>query len=170
MLWGASRSRLLPVPYLLGTAGSACLAAAGAAAVRGQAVRLPVTGLLGAGTTGPAADRLSGLFLLIAFGAAIPISLTLASWAAGPARPGRRGLGAAYALALGAVAVIMTATDAFTLLFAWETLTLAFFLLPGYERTRPGRPGPRWSPWRSGGSAGSACWPGCSCWPATRRR
>lgn len=141
LLWGARRPRQLPVPYLLGTAGSACLAAAGAAAIRGQTVTLPVTGLLGAGTTGPAADRLSGLFLLIAFGAAIPVSLSMASWAAGPARPGRRGLGAAYALTLGAAAVIMTATDTFTLVFAWETLTLAFYLLPGYERTRPGRPG-----------------------------
>ncbi len=35
---------------------------------------------------------------------------------------------------------MLTATDAFTLLFAWETLTLAFYLLAGFERTRPGRP------------------------------
>ena len=50
-----------------------------------------------------------------------------------------RGLGASYALALGAVAVIMTAQDAFTLLFGWETLTLAFYLLAGSERNKPGR-------------------------------
>ena len=60
----------------------------------------------------------------------------------GRARPGtatRRGLGASYALALGAVAVIMTAQDAFTLLFGWETLTLAFYLLAGSERNKPDR-------------------------------
>ena len=68
------------------------------------------------------------------------MSLALASWAAGRTGPGRRGLGASYALALGAVAVIVTATDAFTLMFAWESLTLAFWLLSGFDRRRPGRP------------------------------
>ena len=43
------------------------------------------------------------------------------------------------ALALGAVVLIMTAQDAFTLLFGWETLTLAFYLLAGSERHKPGR-------------------------------
>jgi len=43
------------------------------------------------------------------------------------------------ALALGAVAVIMTARDAFTALFGWEALTLAFYLLAGSERNKPGR-------------------------------
>jgi hydrogenase-4 component B len=131
---------LLPVPYLAGAAGSACLAVAGAAALAGQPVLLRVTGLLGAGTTGPAADPLSGLFLLIAFGAAVPISLALVSWAPGPRGPHRRGLAASYALALGAVAVVLTATDVFTLLFAWESVTLAFYLLAGYRRERPRRP------------------------------
>jgi hydrogenase-4 component B len=140
LLGGASRPRLLPVPYLLGTAGSACLAAAGAAALSGRTVTLQASGLLGSGTAAPAADPLSGLFLLIAFGAAVPISLALASWAAGPGRPRRRGLAASYALALGAVAVVLIARDAFTLLFAWETLTLSLYLLAGFERHRPGRP------------------------------
>ena len=47
--------------------------------------------------TALAADRLSGLFLVIAFGAAVPVSLAFASWAAGrneQAGAGRRGLGA----------------------------------------------------------------------------
>ena len=33
----------------------------------------------------------------------------------------------------------MTARDAFTALFGWETLTLAFYLLAGSERNKPGR-------------------------------
>ena len=74
------------------------------------------------------ADRLSGLFLALSFGAAVPVSVAFASWAA-RAQSTRRWLGASYALALGAVAVIMTARDAFTALFGWETLTLAFYLL-----------------------------------------
>ena len=35
----------------------------------------------------------------------------------------------------------MTAQDAFTLLFGWETLTLAFYLLAGSDRNKPGRSG-----------------------------
>ncbi len=140
LVWGVRWRRLVTVPYLAGAAGSACLAVAGGAALAGQTVALRVTGLLGPGTTGPAADPLSGLFLLIAFGAAVPISLALVSWAPSPRGPRRRGLAAAYALALGAVAVVLTATDAFTLLFAWESVTLAFYLLAGFRRERPRRP------------------------------
>ena len=79
------------------------------------------------------------MFLALTFGAAVPVSIAFASWAARPDTTTRRSLGASYALALGAVAVIMTAQDAFTALFGWETLTLAFYLLAGSERNKPGR-------------------------------
>ena len=81
------------------------------------------------------------MFLALTFGAAVPVSVAFASWAARPDAATRRGLGASYALALGAVVVIMTARDAFTALFGWETLTLAFYLLAGTERNKPGRAG-----------------------------
>src|SRR5450432_1627921 len=81
---GTARARLLPVPYLLGAVASACLVTAGGAALAGRAVVLPARGLLGPGTVRPAADPLSALFLVIAFGAAVAVSLALASWAAGP--------------------------------------------------------------------------------------
>ena len=130
--------------YLLGAAGSACLAALGGFALAGRPVQLDVAGWLGDPVPGQqaaalAADRLSGMFLALTFGAAVPVSVAFASWAARPGTAIRRGLGASYALALGAVAVIMTAQDAFTLLFGWETLTLAFYLLAGSERNKPGR-------------------------------
>jgi hydrogenase-4 component B len=162
---GTRWRRLITVPYLLGAAGSGCLAAAGAGVLDGHPARLAVGGWLGSGplgiqTLGLVADRLSGLFLLISFTAAVGVSLAFANWAARPAPAarvgpgrrtaermpvgrtlvGRRGLGASYALALGAVAVFMTATDAFTALFAWEALTVAFYLLAGFERGRRGRP------------------------------
>jgi hydrogenase-4 component B len=165
LLFGVRPSPWRPVPYLIGAVGSACLLAAGAAALTGRSVVLRSGGVLGqvatgtGGTAGPAgpgpagpgraavfasalglaADRLSGLFLVIAFAAAVAVSLAFASWAAGAAGPGRRGLGASYALALGSVAVVLTARDAFTLVFAWESLTLAFWLLAGFDRIRPGR-------------------------------
>jgi hydrogenase-4 component B len=162
---GARWARLMSLPYLLGAAGSGCLAATGAGVLAGQPARLAVSGWLGTGplsaqTQGLVADRLSGLFLLISFVAASGVSLAFANWATRPVAVGRagagralaghvparrtlvgrRGLGASYALVLGAVAVFMTATDAFTALFAWETLTVAFYLLAGFERGRPGRP------------------------------
>jgi hydrogenase-4 component B len=132
--------------YLLGAAGSACLAAAGGFALAGRPVTLGIAGWLGAPVPGQpaaalAADRLSGMFLALAFGAAVPVSVAFASWAARPDTATRRGLGASYALALGAVAVIMTARDAFTVLFGWESLTLAFYLLAGSGRNRRDRAG-----------------------------
>jgi hydrogenase-4 component B len=129
------------LPYLLGATGCGCLAAVGGAALAGSPVRLDVAGLLGQAVPGQqalglTADRLSGLFLAMALGAAVPISVAFASWAARTGTNERRGLGASYALAVGSVAVIVTATDAFTLLFAWEALTLAFYLLAGFRRHR----------------------------------
>ena len=138
---GARRERPRAIPYLIGAAAAACLAIAGGGALAGQPVRLPVAGWLGAGTAGLTADRLSGLFLVICFGAAFAVSLAFASWAARPGAVGRRGLGASYALCLGAVAVFLTARDVFTVLLAWELVTIAFYLLAGFERGRPGRPG-----------------------------
>ncbi len=57
-----------------------------------------------------------------------------------PGRGRRRGLGASYALTLGARGGVPDREDAFTALLAWELLTIAFYLLAGFERGRPGRP------------------------------
>ena len=137
---GAQWARLRGVPYLVGAAGAAGVAVAGAGALAGHPARLTVAAWLGTGTAGLAADSLSGLFLVIAFGAAMPVSLAFADWAARTGAVGRRGLGASYALTLGAVAVVITAADAFTFLLAWELVTIGFYLLAGFERDRPGRP------------------------------
>jgi hydrogenase-4 component B len=133
-------------PYLAGAAGAACLAAAGGFALAGRTVQLPVMGWLGQPTgtgrlPGLAADRLSGLFLAMALGAAVPVSVAFASWAARPQAPASRMLAEGYALALGATAVIMTARDAFTALAGWEALTAAFYLLTGASRREPDRAG-----------------------------
>jgi formate hydrogenlyase subunit 3/multisubunit Na+/H+ antiporter MnhD subunit len=143
--------RLRAMPYALGTAGTACAAAAGGFALAGQTVQLDVGGWLAAPvgsrqTPGLAVDRLSGLFLVMALGAAVPVSAAFASWAAGPgsARPemaATRMLAQGYALALGATTVIMTAQDAFTALFGWEALTAAFYLLAGAKRGEADRSG-----------------------------
>lgn len=140
-LCGGVRHRpLLRAEYLLGAAASLCLLVVGAVALAGHTVVTGLDGTFGFGPDRLVADRLSGLFLVIAFGAATPISLALANWAAAANRIRRRGLGACYALCLGAVAVVLTADDVFVFLFAWEALTVAFYLLAGFDRERPGRP------------------------------
>ncbi len=139
-LAAGAKSRLAAsLPYLTGAAGSVCLVVGGAGALAGHQARVWPAGVLGSGTLGLVADRLSGLFLVFAFGAAAWISLGFAGWAhqGGTAR---RGLGASYALTLAAVAVFLIARDAFTLLFSWEMLTLAFYLLAGFERGKHDRP------------------------------
>ena len=146
------------VPYAAGAAGAACLAVAGGFALAGRMVVLNVAGWLGDPLPGQqalglAADRLSGLFLVMALGAAVPVSVAFANWAARPAnsavlaqptspdRPPVRMLACGYALALGSVAVIVTAADAFTALFGWESLTVAFYLMAGASRRDPDRAG-----------------------------
>ena len=128
-----------PLPYLLGAAASALLAVVGAAGVAGDGPSVSLDEFLAAGPTRLTVDRLSGLFLLVSFAVAVPVSLVCASWARQTGRVRSRGLGAAYALTLGSVAVVLTAEQAFTFLFAWETLTLAFYLLAGFDRHLRGR-------------------------------
>ncbi|HUC59536.1 MAG TPA: proton-conducting transporter membrane subunit [Streptosporangiaceae bacterium] len=139
LVFNARPGRLRGAPYLLGAVASACLAATGAGALAGSPARLNVAGWLGSGTTSLTADRLSGLFLVISFTAAFAVSLAFAAWASRPELAARRGLGASYALTLGAVAVFLTSTDAFTMLFGWELLTLGFYLLAGFDRQREDR-------------------------------
>jgi hydrogenase-4 component B len=133
-------------PYALGAAGAACLAATGAVALAGRAPGLNTAGWLGNPTgagqvPGLAVDQLSGLFLVMALGAAVPVSAAFASWAARPQSAATRMLAQGYALALGATVVVITAQDAFTVLFGWEALTAAFYLLAGASRSDPDRAG-----------------------------
>ncbi len=76
------------------------------------------------------------------------MSVAFASWAARPG-PAATGARQGYALALGAIGVIMTGQDAFTVLFGWESLTVAFYLLAGSSGTA-GTAGAARSRWRSG--------------------
>ena len=138
--------RLRAAPYALGTIGAGCLAATGGFALADGTVQLNVAGWLAAPAgdgpgSGLAVDRLSGLFLVMALGAAVPVSAAFASWAAKPESAATRMLAQGYALALGATVVIMTAQDAFTALFGWEALTAAFYLLAGAKRGEPDRVG-----------------------------
>jgi len=108
--------RARSVPYALGAAGSACLAVAGGFALAGRTVRLNVAGWLGDPLPGQqalglSADRMSGMFLVMALGAAVPVSVAFASWAARQKAAATRMLAEGYALALGATVVIVTMVE-----------------------------------------------------------
>lgn len=126
-------------PHLLCAAAAVLLLIAGLRAVTGAVSRISLDDWFAVGNAGLTLDALSGLFLTIASAVAIPVALVFASWSRSVVRLRRRGLGALHALTLAAVTVIITADNAFVLFFAWESLTVLFYLLTGFARHRPGR-------------------------------
>ena len=121
-------------PYIAGIAGSALLTASGVRAVLGPARYLSLGTTLGVGTTSIHLDPLAGLFLTLTGGLGVVISACLVSWARPAGRLRGRGTGAGYLLLLGAVSTVLVAGDAFTFLFAWESLTVSFYVLAGVGR------------------------------------
>ncbi|AHH19751.1 putative NADH-ubiquinone/plastoquinone oxidoreductase [Nocardia nova SH22a] len=134
LIAGARHAWVRPVPYLLGIAASVLFVVIGAAGLGGTGIRSSMDAFLGFGSAQLTVDRLSGLFLVIVFTVAIPGSLACAAWAVRPGRVTSRGIGAAYALTLAAVAVVVCADNVFVFLFAWESLTVAFYLLTALDR------------------------------------
>lgn len=80
-------------------------------------------------------DRLAALFLVITFAVAVPALLSGLS--IGVTRRPR--LAAGIATVLLSAGVIIAAGNLFTLLFGWEGLGFAFYLVVGYDRALPGR-------------------------------
>ncbi|HVV18383.1 MAG TPA: proton-conducting transporter membrane subunit [Pseudonocardiaceae bacterium] len=126
-------------PHLLCSVAAVLLVIAGLRATLGAPARVSLDDWLAFGNAGLTLDALSGLFLTIASAVAVPVALVFASWSRSTERLRRRGLGALHALTLAAVAVIVTADNAFVFFFAWESLTVLFYLLAGFARHRPGR-------------------------------
>lgn len=118
---------------LLLAVAEALLAWSGVEAVLSRSWSLDLGDLLGFPTT-LHADPLSGFFLTL-MGVVGAFSCLVA---AAPARRTPEPLGTPVALAalmLLAVAVTVTAADAFTLLLAWETISFTFYALSGYRGT-----------------------------------
>ncbi len=122
------------LPYGLAAVAAAALAVVGAGGLTGRAARLGLDGWVGLGPAALTDDRLSALFLLVCFAVAAPVCLVAADWARSEGSTPPRGLAAALALLLGAVALIVTADHVFVFLFGWELLTLAFYLITAARR------------------------------------
>jgi hydrogenase-4 component B len=121
--------------WMMNVAAAVLFVIAGAFGLTGNRQRVGLAGLAGLGPAGLCIDALSGLFLMISFGVAIPALIA----AAASGNRNRPRLPAAVAIALAAVAAIITTDNLFVLLFGWELLTVAFYLLAGYDRDLPGR-------------------------------
>ena len=121
--------------WTLNIAAAVLFVISGAFGLAGSPQWVSLPGLAGLGPAGLCVDALSGLFLVISFGVAIP-ALIAAGASGNRSRPR---LPAAVGIALAAVAAIITTDNLFVLLFGWELLTVAFYLLAGYDRDLPGR-------------------------------
>lgn len=154
---GIRRRWVRPIPYLLALAGSAMLATAGIRGVEGRPVDIDLGSLLGMGRTTLRMDHLAGLFLTLLFGISTAISACFASWSLPAGRSPNRGLASAYLLLLGACAVVVLAGDAFTFLFAWESVTASFYALTTITRSeRPEQSHSAWSTLGIGKVGGAA--------------
>jgi len=121
-------------PYVGLLAAAVLLAAAGFRADLGHGGTLDLGTVLGFGRSHLVADPLAGLFLALSGVITTAISLVFIGWVREPVSVQHRGLGAATALVLASVAVIVLADNAFIFLFGWESLSVGFYLLAGYRR------------------------------------
>jgi hydrogenase-4 component B len=156
VIFGVARSLLRIVPYLFALAGSGCLLAVGIHSTTTAATTVSLSNLFELGDTALRFDSLAGLFLTLMFALAVAVSACFVSWVRPPDRPYRKGIAFGYLLLLAAVAVIVTAADAFTFLFAWELLTVAFYILTSVTRSTPRQAGAAWSTVGIGKASGAA--------------
>lgn len=135
-----TRTRLgTAVPHLLCAAAAVLLTIGGMRAALGHPGIVDIGDALALGPAHLRVDPLAGLFLAIVGAVAVPVALGFVGHLADPRVRSRPGLGALHAMTLAAVVVVVVSDNAFGFLFGWEALTLAFYLLAGFDRALPGR-------------------------------
>ena len=123
-------------PYILTALANCCLLASGAMVMAAHgAKRLSLGRLFGIGHTFLVLDGLSAMFLVITSAVALCVSMCFVSWSRSNAGASGRGLGAGYALLAASAAAVVLAGDAFSFLFAWELLSVSFYVLIVHKRT-----------------------------------
>ncbi len=131
-------------PYLAGLAGGALVCAAGVIGVLGPPVTADLGSTLAMSRTVASVDGIAGLFLTLTGALAAVVSGCLVSFSRVGQRLAGRGIGAGYLLLLGSVVVVLVAGDAFTFLFAWESLSVSFYVLVGVRQPRRSRTPAAW--------------------------
>jgi hydrogenase-4 component B len=156
LVWGADRGWSRLAPYAAGLVGAVPIAVSGAVSVLGTSHVIDLGASLGVGETSIRLDPLAGLFLALSGGLAGVVSLCLLGWSRPSGRITGRGASAGYLLLLGSVAVVVTAGDAFTFLFGWESLTVAFYVLVAVRRRDSHWPRAAWRTLVFGNVSGAA--------------
>jgi hydrogenase-4 component B len=134
LVLGTGRTAGRILPFVAGVGGSGVVTAAGVLAVFARAETIDIGGVIGLGHTLVRLDPLAGAFLTLTAGLGICLSACLVSWSRPVGRLPSRGAAAGYLLLLGSTTVVVIAGDAFTFLFGWESLTVAFIILTGVAR------------------------------------
>lgn len=134
---GPDRAWRRTAPHLLCSAAAVLFLVAGMRAVLAGGTSVGIGDWLAAGSAHLRADALAGLFLSVAGAVGFPVALGFAGWSIPNRR--RRGLGALHALTVAAVVLVVLSDNVFVFYFAWEGLTVAFFLLAGFDRAEEGR-------------------------------
>ncbi|MDA8271253.1 MAG: proton-conducting transporter membrane subunit [Actinomycetota bacterium] len=134
LLLNPSRSSCRIIPYVLGILGSALEVVVGIKVLVHGPIAIDLGPLLGLGETIFRIDNLAAFFMIWLFGLAFVISIITANWIQKDSSPRRKGLASGYLLLMASTSVIIVADDAFTFIFAWESLTLAFFILTSITR------------------------------------
>jgi formate hydrogenlyase subunit 3/multisubunit Na+/H+ antiporter MnhD subunit len=153
---GVSHRLARVAPYVLALAGSGCLFALGIHATTTPASTINISALFGVGRDLLRMDSLCGLFLTLLFALGLSVSACFVSWVMPDDRVYRRGTASGYLLLLAAVAVIICAADAFTFLFAWETLTVSFYILTSVTRAHRSQASAAWATVGMGKVSGAA--------------
>ncbi len=135
LVFGTRSPVVRVAPYLFGAAGSVCLFVVGAHATVSRPTTIAIASLFDVGRGALRVDALAGAFLTLLFGIAFAVSLCFASWARTEVgKSHRRAVATGYLALLASVAVIVCAANAFVFLFAWEALTVSFYLLTSAQR------------------------------------
>lgn len=153
---GVERTAARLAPYVLGMGGCACFLALGVHATTSAATTVGLGMVFSLGHNGLHIDHLAGLFLTLLFGVGVAVSACFVSWARPADRRHRRGTATGYLLLLAAVAGVVCAADAFTFLFAWEALTVSFYMLTSVTRREARQAGAAWATVGMGKVSGAA--------------
>ncbi len=142
--------------YLSGMIGSGLTAAAGVLCVLDPQGYFSLGSTLGIGETLLRFDPMAGLFLTLTGGLGAVVSACMLSWSRPEGRLHGRGTGAGYMLLLGSLVLVLVAGDAFTFLFGWESLTVAFYVLTGARRADRAQARASWATLGLGKVSGAA--------------
>ncbi len=117
------------IAYLCALVFNISTSVVGAMLIHHQVLQVPLGLSFGVGQSVLRLNSLSGIFLLLTGVLGTVISGGYIRWIGDPSRKVRKANATGYLVLLISVALIFCAGDAFSFMFAWELLTLAFYIL-----------------------------------------